>query len=43
MPMLLKISVDWISKCPKPFAGVEKHCLVGVYKGRSRLSKGDEK
>ncbi len=29
--------------CPKPFTGIEEHCLGEVYKGRSRLSKSDEK
>jgi hypothetical protein len=29
--------------CPKPFTGIEEHCLEEVYKGRSRLSKCDEK
>ncbi len=38
MPMLLKISVDF-SKCPKPFTGIEEHCLGEVFEGRSRLSK----
>ncbi len=28
---------------PKPFTGVEKHCLGEVYEGRSRLSKCDGK
>ncbi len=29
--------------CPKPYAGVEEHCWVCVYKDRSRLWKCDEK
>jgi hypothetical protein len=29
--------------CPKPFTGVEEHCLGEVYEGRSRLSKCDGK
>jgi hypothetical protein len=29
--------------CPKPFTGVEEHCLGEVYEGRSRPSKCDGK
>jgi hypothetical protein len=29
--------------CPKPFTGIEEHCLGEVYEGRSRLSKCDSK
>jgi hypothetical protein len=32
-----------MAKCPKPFTGVEEHCLGEVYEGRSRLSKCDGK
>jgi hypothetical protein len=41
MPWLLKISVEFDQKCPKPFTGVEEHCLGEVYESRSRLSKCD--
>jgi hypothetical protein len=31
------------SKCPKPFTGIEEHCLGEGYEGGSRLSKCDGK
>jgi hypothetical protein len=36
-----EMSVVLLTKCPKPFTGVEEHCRL--VKGRSKLSKGDEK
>jgi hypothetical protein len=26
-----------VTVCPKPFTGIEEHCLGEVYEGRSRL------
>jgi hypothetical protein len=30
-----------LTKCPKPFTGIEEHC--GLVAGRSKVSKSDEK
>jgi hypothetical protein len=35
--------IDALSCCPKPFTGIEEHCLGEVYEDRSRLSKSDGK
>jgi hypothetical protein len=36
-----EIRMVLLTKCPKPFAGVEEHCRL--VKGRSKLSKSDVK
>jgi hypothetical protein len=36
-----ELSVVLLTKCPKPFAGVEEHCRL--VEGRSKLLKSDEK
>ena len=38
---LQEVSVVLLTKCPKPFAGIEEHCRL--VQGRSKLLKSDEK